>query len=127
MRQPDIEIYLKDADHTAITGWLSQALGPCSEWRQKGQTYKCEVDSAAGLIPLTWLPKAVGKWHSLYLESADTPWADDLACARAAFAALGVEVRCAPGSWQEDESEETADRWIRVSADGEEEIVWHTS
>jgi len=51
---------------------------------------------------------------------------DDIACARAAFAALNVEVRCAPGSWVEEEGEETADRWMRISADGEEEITWKT-
>ena len=83
MRQPDIEIYLKDADQQAIAAWLSEAIGPCSEWRQQGQTFKCR----AGEVPVTWLPKAVGKWHSLYLESDATPWSDDLACARAAFAA----------------------------------------
>lgn len=122
MRQPDIEIYLKDTDHKAIAAWLGQAIGPVSEWRQQGQTFKCR----AGDVPVTWLPKAVGKWHSLYLESDATPWADDLACARAAFAALNVEVRCAPGGWDEEESVETADRWIRVSSDGEEEIIWRT-
>ncbi len=122
MRQPDIEIYLKDADHKAIAAWLGQAIGPVSEWRQQGQTYKCR----AGDVPVTWLPKAVGKWHSLYLESDTTPWDDDLACARAAFAALGVEVRCAPDGWDEEESVETADRWIRISSDGEEEITWRT-
>ncbi|EPN69920.1 hypothetical protein A245_00741, partial [Pseudomonas syringae pv. actinidiae ICMP 19096] len=25
------------------------------------------------------------------------------------------------------ESDETADRWMRISADGEEEITWHTT
>ena len=72
MRQPDIEIYLKDADvdHKQIAEWLAQAIGPCSEWQQKGQTFKCK----AGNIPVTWLPKAVGKWNSLYLESDQTPW-----------------------------------------------------
>ena len=122
MRQPDIEIYLKDAEQPAIAAWLSQALGPCSDWQQKGQTYQC----TAGKIPVVWLPKAVGKWHSLLLDSDNTPWADDLECARAAFAALGVEVRCAPGGWDEEESEEEADHWIRISADGEESIVWRT-
>jgi hypothetical protein len=80
MRQPDIEIYLKDADvdHKAIAAWLGAALGPCSDWVQKGQTYKCK----AGNVPVTWLPKAVGKWNSLYLESDQTPWDDDIACAR---------------------------------------------
>lgn len=122
MRQPDIEIYLKDADHRAIADWLSQAIGPCSEWQSKGQTFKCR----AGDVPVTWLPKAAGKWHSLYLESDATPWADDLACARAAYAALNVEVRCATGGWQEGDDLED-DRWIRIAEDGESEIVWRTS
>jgi hypothetical protein len=125
MRQPDIEIYLKDddVDHKAITAWLTNAIGPCSDWAHKGQTWKC---TTAG-IPVVWIPKAVGKWNSLCLDSDKTPWEDDIACARAAFAALNVEVRCAPGTWIEDESDETADRWIRVSADGEEEITWRTA
>src|SRR3546814_18715234 len=78
MRQPDIEIYLRDASQEAVGKWLAQAIGSCSAWQQKGQTFKC---SAAG-IPVTWLPKAVGKWHCLLLESDATPWDDDLACAR---------------------------------------------
>lgn len=122
MRQPDIEIYLRDASQQAVGEWLAQAIGSCSAWQQKGQTFKC---SAAG-IPVTWLPKAVGKWHCLLLESDATPWDDDLACARAAYQALGVEIRCAPGGWQEEEAVEEADRWIRISNDGEEEIVWRT-
>lgn len=122
MRQPDIEIYLKDAERDAVAQWLGEALGPCSDWQQKGQTFKCR----AGDVPVTWLPNAVGKWHSLYLESNTTPWADDLACASAAYAALGVQVRCAPGTWVEDESDEEADRWIKVDADGETEIIWRT-
>jgi hypothetical protein len=27
----------------------------------------------------------------------------------------------------EEEGEESADRWIRISADGEEEITWRTA
>jgi hypothetical protein len=27
----------------------------------------------------------------------------------------------------EEEGEETADRWMRISADGEEEITWKTA
>lgn len=122
MRQPDIEIYLKDADHPAVADWLASRLGPCGDWRRAGQTLKGVI---AG-IPVTWLPHAVGKWHSLLLESDATPWADDLACAREAHAALGVEIRCAPGSWSEAEGEEDADRWISVGAEGEREITWRT-
>lgn len=123
MRQPDIEIYLRDADYPAVTAWLEQAIGPCTPWQRKGQTYKCR----SGDIEVTWLPQAVGKWHSLYLESDATPWDDDLACAQAAHAALGVEVRCSPGSWDEKEGEADADRWLRISDEGVSEIAWHTS
>ena len=61
------------------------------------------------------------------MESDATPWADDLTCAQAAFAALNVEVRCAPNGWEEEESDEQADRWMRISADGVEEITWRTA
>ncbi|MFJ7883793.1 hypothetical protein ACIQYF_09805 [Pseudomonas sp. NPDC096917] len=123
MRQPDIEIYLKESvTYKDVADWLSTVLGTCSPWTQKGQVWKC----TAGEVPVTWMPKAVGKWNSLYLESDQTPWDDDIACARDAFKALNVEVRCAPGTWVEEEGEETADNWIRISADGEEEITWRT-
>lgn len=70
MRQPDIEIYLKDVELPAVTAWLEQAIGPCSQWQVRGQTHKCR----AGDIPVTWLHKAVGRWSSLLLDSAQTPW-----------------------------------------------------
>ena len=122
MRQPDIEIYFKEADQAAISAWLTSAIGPCSDWEKRGQTFKC---TAAG-IAVTFLPKAVGKWHSLLLESDATPWADDISCARAAFAALGEQIRCAPGSWVEEEGDEQADQWIKIDASGESEIIWRT-
>ncbi len=122
MRQPDIEIYLKDADLPALTAWLTDSLGACSEWQTRGQTQKC----CAGQIPVTWLSNTVGKWNCLVLDSDQTPWADDLACAQAAYAALGVEVRCAPGTWSEEHGEEDADRWLKVNAAGVTEIQWRT-
>ena len=123
MRQPDIEIYLKEAvTYKDVEAWLAEVLGPCTEWKKKGETWKC----TAGDVPVTWMPKAVGKWNSLYLDSDKTPWEDDIACAKAAFEALHIEVRCAPGSWVEEQGEADADRWIRISEDGQEEITWKT-
>src|SRR5690606_40007236 len=58
---------LKDVDQQAVSAWLAQAIGPCTPWQRKGQTFKCH----SGAVPVTWLPQAVGKWHSLYLESAE--------------------------------------------------------
>ena len=42
MRQPDIEIYIKDADQAAVGAWLEKALGPCSEWRAQGETFRLQ-------------------------------------------------------------------------------------
>ncbi|NLY14028.1 MAG: hypothetical protein GXZ10_10475 [Gammaproteobacteria bacterium] len=124
MRQPDIEIYIKDSNREAISAWLSSVLNAPCTWQQKGRVSRCQCAD----IPVVWFEQAVGKWHSLLLESADTPWADDLQCAQAAAAYLQANVRCAPGSWQEADGEADADRWLQVSADGTvDTITWHTS
>ncbi|TWH64491.1 hypothetical protein LX59_02439 [Azomonas agilis] len=122
MRQPDIEIYLKQAELSAVTQWLSQRLGPLSAWTVQGKTRRCH----AGQIPIVWVEQAVGKWHSLVLESDATPWVDDLNCAQEAFQALQIEIRCMPCSWQEDEQEEEADRWLSIGPQGVQNIIWRT-
>lgn len=124
MRQPDIEIYLKDSQREAITEWLTTVLGAPCAWQQKGRVSR----TCCANIPVVYFEQAVGKWHSLLLESAETPWADDIECAKAAAAHLQINVRCAPGSWQESDGEADADRWLQVSSDGSVETInWHTS
>ena len=124
MRQPDIEIYIKESNREALSAWLSTALDAPCQWQQKGRVSRCVCAN----IPIVYFEQAVGKWHSVLLESADTPWPDDLQCAQAAAAHLQVNVRCAPGSWQETDDEADADRWLQVSPDGSvETITWHTS
>lgn len=124
MRQPDIEIYLKDTDRAAVSAWLSKALNDACVWQHQGRVSRCQC---AG-IPVLWFERAVGAWHSLLLDSAHTPWADDLQCAQAAAAHLNVTVRCAPGGWHEADGEADADRWLQVNADGQSEtITWYTS
>ncbi|HKM36929.1 MAG TPA: hypothetical protein VJY83_04740 [Thiopseudomonas sp.] len=124
MRQPDIEIYVKDIDRSAIEAWLTSALGAPCLWQEKGRVSRCEC---AG-IPIVWFEKAVGRWHSLLLESNSTPWANDAECAHAAAVALQTNVRCAPGSWQETDGDTNVDNWLSTRPDGSvETIVWHTS
>lgn len=124
MRQPDIEIYIKDSNREAISAWLTAALTAPCEWQIKGRVSRCVCAD----IPVVWFEQAVGKWHSLLLESTSTPWADDAECAQAAATYLQVNVRYAPGSWQEADGEADIDRWLQVSADSSvETITWHTS
>lgn len=122
MRQPDIEIYLKDADRDAVSQWLRDVFGSLQEWQQNGQA----ATSTAGDIEVTWYPRAVGKWSSLFFASDATPWASDLDCARDAFAALAVEIRCAPGGWVEDQ-EADPDMWLKVNGEGVQEFLWRTA
>ena len=58
MRQPDIEIYLKDADQQAVTVWLGEAIGPVSgaTWRTK--------EAVLG---------ADGRWYGVWRLDARTP------------------------------------------------------
>lgn len=120
--QPDIEIYLKDCTREQVQQWLAQVFTECGDWQVRGQVHRCRCDG----IALLWYQKAVGSWHSLLFDSASTPWATDLECAQAAHAALGVEVRCAPSGWQEEQGEQVADDWLKVNTEGVTQFVWRT-
>ncbi len=123
MQQPDIEIYLKDAAPEQVQQWLQTQFTRCTPWQNRGKLLGCTCDG----ITVTWFAKAVGSWHCLLFDSDRTPWRTDLDCARAAHQALAVEIRCAPGSWQEEQGEAGADDWLKVDAAGVTPIVWRTS
>lgn len=125
MKQADIEIYLKDTNLPAVTQWLTQALGDCSEWQQQGKVYKC---SAANNIAISWYPKAAGSWHCLHIASDQTPWATDLECAKEANAVLQIEIRCTPSDWTEQSNEpiEQANQWLKVIDQEVLTFTWKT-
>ncbi len=118
--QPDIEIYLKDASREQVHQWLQQVFARCTPWQGNGRRHACCCDG----ISVIWYEKAFGSWHSLLLDSSQTPWSNDQACASAACAALGVEIRCAVGAWQEQDGEQDADRWLKFNQQGHQEFVW---
>lgn len=121
-RYPDIEIYLAKAPLEALNAWLGDALGaeplaPAGKgkWRTRGRL-------AGEEIPVLMVEGAADGYASLWFDSARTPWATDRACARAAAAHLGCEVRCSLGGWQPGDS---PDRFLQVLPDGREaEIDW---
>ncbi|HIZ50517.1 MAG TPA: hypothetical protein IAA18_05490 [Candidatus Pseudomonas excrementavium] len=123
MRQPDIEIYLKEDFLDELSGWLEQQVGRIDLGSWSGTTRRGTLHGDAA-IPLMIVRKAVGKWASVWFESDRTPWATDLDCARAVAAGINREVRCSVGGWEEQHGEADADRWYKVTAAGEEEFVW---
>ncbi|MGB7387979.1 MAG: hypothetical protein WA929_10335 [Pseudomonas neustonica] len=123
MRQPDIEIYLREDHVKDLLAWIPEALGPLVLEEAKGNTRQGVIQSTPA-IPLMIVRKAAGKWTSIWFDSAETPWASDTECAHAVHTALGHEVRCSIGSWNESEGVIDPDRWLKVNADGESEFVW---
>lgn len=123
MRQPDIEIYLKEDFLDELNGWLEQHVGSIElgSWTNTMRRGTLHGETA---IPLMIVRKAAGKWASIWFESEHTPWATDLDCARAVAAGINREVRCSIGGWQEEHGEANADSWMKVTAEGEEEFVW---
>ncbi len=123
MRQPDIEIYLRDDHVQDLLEWLGRDLGRLELSPPAGLTQR-GVLQAGSAIPLMVVRRAAGKWASIWFDSPDTPWESDAACARAIHAALGHEVRCSVGGWTEADGEADADRWLKVNAEGESEFLW---
>ena len=87
MRQPDIEIYLRDDHVNDLLDWLHQAMGPLTLDEPKGLTQHGALRGDQ-TIPLMVVRKAAGKWASIWFDSDATPWESDRDCARAVHAAI---------------------------------------
>ncbi|MDN3521339.1 hypothetical protein [Halomonas ramblicola] len=124
-RYPDIEVYLARVEAQRLDAWLAEAidaepLAPAGKGkrRTRGRLEGRE-------IPVLLVERAADGYASLWFDSDATPWASDRACARAAAAHLGCEVRCSLGGWQPGDD---PDRFLRVLPDGSEaEIDWPDS
>lgn len=118
----DLEIYLLKPDEAALQQWLTDALGDLQADTDNGPTRRwTHTDSGMRII---FTPKADGNFGCLWFKTNNTPWADDLACARAAHAALAVEVRCASSEWSESLSDDTP-AWIKLIRGEEKPFHWN--
>lgn len=124
MRQPDIEIYLREENLDALTDWLGQQLGSLELKGWNGLTRHGTLMLDGHSIPIMIVRKAAGKWSSVWFDSAATPWDTDLDCARAIHAAIGHEVRCSVGGWSEEQGDADVDLWMKVNEEGEAEFTW---
>ena len=126
MRQPDIEIYLKEDFLDELSTWLEQQVGELELGPWSGNTRRGTLQGEAP-IPLMLVRRAAGKWASIWFDSDCTPWATDLDCARAVASGIQREVRCSMGGWEEEQGETDADRWMKVTAEGEAAFIWAQS
>lgn len=125
-RVQDLEIYIRDLEAGAVSRWL------------EGQLESLELDDSGvdsvirghgryqgQRLSITLYPRAFGKrYTSLVLEGEVLPWESDLECARSAWGAMELEVRCSQGNWVEGTPVED-EKWWRLDARGEQLVVWN--
>jgi len=120
----DLEIYLANNDLNAITGWLESDLPHFEVTRnsKKGCKFRC---GNKGLTSNGMVVLNAGRtgYTSVWIDSKDTPWADDVAMAHAAYVALNSEVRCVESAWTNGDD---PDQWLQINAEGETIIQWVT-
>lgn len=117
-RFPDIEIYLMKASADDVLRWLKQHISPLKEHStEQGRHW------VANNMDIFFHEQAEKNFSSLWFKQNQTPWNNDLECARSAHHALGCEVRCTDSSWQED-AEHSQGGWIKIIRGQEKAFTW---
>jgi len=127
-RAPDIEIYLKGIGAADLEQWLTAQLDDLTPTKRVAGMPK-NARPFQGIwegerFTILVIEKVADGFTSLWLNSPELPWRDDLECATTAAAHFQREVRIAADGWQEGAE---PDAWISVQADGgQTQITWHT-
>lgn len=119
---PDIEIYLAVTKAADVLDWLAARFPEHQKPRPAGKRQWRQVMEFSGhSLPILVIEEAAPGFTSLWIDSAHSPWPDDMSCAREAFAHFGCEIRATAGSWTEDGDPDT---WWSISQRGEAVIHW---
>ncbi len=113
----DIEIYIHGVSADQVIAWLIERFGtlPSTPTRRNRST-RLSVAWGERSLPVLIVEDACDGFTSVCFDSPQTPWADDLACAREARTHFGVELRCSRGSWRPDAAGE-AGWWQLLDGD----------
>ena len=123
----DLEIYIRDLEPLAASEWLANHLDRLE--LDDGEVAAAAVKGVGryldAAVRVSLYLGAFGKrFTCLVLEGDSLPWNSDLECARSAWRAMDVEVRCSPGDWKEGEPVED-EKWWRLDSRGEQLVVWN--
>lgn len=123
MPTPDIEIYLAGVSAEAALAWLQARFpeAPAQPRPAGKKQWRTGVRHDGHVIPVLLIEDAAPGFTSIWFDSAHSPWPDDMACAREAFAHFGCEVRATPGSWREGDD---PDQWWYIGPRGEGLLQW---
>jgi hypothetical protein len=124
----DIEIYLANTSASALQAWLDDQLDSVEPAPRQAGLPKNAVTMTGSWkderFNILVLERVVGRFTSLWLNSANLPWTDDADCARAACVHFNQEARIAAGGWTESDD---PDAWVQIMPDkSETEIRWKT-
>ena len=123
VKQPDIEIYVKDISFNDIQTWLTNIFEPVTLPSFNGKPVSTNV-GASPKIPVMITPNAAGKaFTSIWFQSDQTPWKNDEECAISFLAVNDTEVRCSAYSWLEGE-EEYSEQWLCITRNEKRLIQW---
>ncbi len=123
-RHPDIEVYIKDASIPAILKWLEHRSDHIETHETRGLIHELVAKIDAINVPVMIQERAVGKaWISIWLNSSETPWDQDIDCAKEISQRLNVQTRCIVDGWQEGDE---PDEWWKIDNGQQEKINWKT-
>lgn len=119
---PDLELYLLKADTDRLQNWLVEQLGDMVT-DNAGNGRFCWRHAATNMTVI-YTEKAEKNFGCLWFKTNQTPWKNDLECARAIHAAMGVEVRCAASEWSEGTNDDEQPGWVKLIRGEEKPFDW---
>ena len=122
----DLEIYIRDLEPEAVSGWLVGQLDQLSlDDSDVSKVVKGSGEYRQERLRISLYPGAFGKrFTCVLLEGEKLPWNTDLECARSAWRSMETEIRCSPGDWKEGDPVEE-EKWWRLDSRGEQKVVWN--
>ncbi|MFT2111043.1 hypothetical protein [Marinomonas sp. 2405UD68-3] len=122
--QPDIEIYLLSCKTESILDWLKSLFIIAEAPKKKEKCVYLTVHNQSHEIEIVILEEAAGKrFTSVWFNSPNTQWLNDIECAKDAFLALGCEVRCIHSGWEEEDNSDP-DQWWIINQHKEGPFIW---
>ncbi|GAB5533880.1 MAG: hypothetical protein Rubg2KO_01290 [Rubricoccaceae bacterium] len=116
--QTDIEVYVRHSSELEVMRWLEEDLGPLHQVETIPIIYH---SARAGPQVSVIIQEGIGDgtYMGVMIAPNITRWATDADLARAAFEALGQEIRCDPGPlgpapWQ----------FLEITPSGEAVVEW---
>ncbi|MBL4866824.1 MAG: hypothetical protein JKY67_10680 [Pseudomonadales bacterium] len=120
---PDIEIYAQQIKLEYIIEWLTSTFDNLRETSSRNKQHQYIATWKTELMPILILEAVSDGYTSIWIDSPQSPWTNDIECARDAFKILQTEIRCIKGSW---DSSEDPDLWWSISEKGENSVIWKT-